>query len=101
LFEALNDAVPVGKSVEGVEDVAIRFGGFGGNEMDEAALKNYAEFFCREGKGNFPSLNIKIFHSGGPMLPGYRRQLVAWKASSNPQHLSIADVQRIAAALKS
>lgn len=86
-YEALSDK-------SGIEEYAIQFHGFDGN--NETKQLAYARFFCNLDGGRFTELDRgDDFNSHMPSLDTYRRMLAEWKRLDKSHELSRDQIVKI------
>lgn len=93
MYESLQLAYDDLKDREGIEEGKIKFQGFDGNsETDEIG---YARFLINEQKKFQDLRRTENINSHRPSIGYYRRMLKEWKASSDEDNLTKADIVRI------
>lgn len=96
MFSMLEAAYEKLADRSGIEEWAVRFSGFDGN--NETKQLGYARFFCSHDGGRYPELRRGDFNSHCPTLDAYRRMLVEWEKASDKLSLTKEDVVRMASA---
>lgn len=94
MFHALKSSFDKLADKSGIEQSAIEFSGFGGN--DETAVMQFTRFMM-ESMGRFTELKPEHgLNSHVPMLDAYRKMLKVWNMSRDKYNLSKEDIIKIA-----